>query len=109
MRIDVQARNFPLSEDLRSYGERRLRFALACYGDHVRQAVMRLTVINDQRGGAATRCHLKLTLDGLPDVVVEDAEADLNVAIDRATERAGRTLMRKLERQLTAGYGIPGH
>ena len=108
MRIDIQARNFSLSDDLRSYADRRLRFALACYGDHIRQVVMRLSVINDQCGGADTRCHLQLVLDGLPDVVVEDAEADLNVAIDRATERSGRTLMRMLERQLTASFGIPG-
>jgi len=38
-------------------------------------------------------------LAGLPDVVIEDIEADLYIAIDRATDRAGRTVVRKIDRQ----------
>jgi predicted RecB family endonuclease len=42
---------------------------------------------------------LQVVLAGLPDVVIEDIEADLYVAIDRATDRAGRTVVRKIGRQ----------
>mgnify|MGYP001051275097 CR=1 FL=1 len=44
------------------------------------------------------RCHLEVRLKGLPEVVIEDTQADLYVAIDRAAERAGRTLARRLAR-----------
>jgi len=101
MQIDIKARNFPLTEALRSHAERRLRFALTCCDEHVRRVAMRLSDVNGPRGGADKRCRLPVVLAGLPDVVVEDTDADLYVAIDRATDRAGRTLVRKIDRRQT--------
>ena len=101
MQIDIQTRNFSLTDALRSHAERRLRFALTCCDDHIQRVVMRLSDINGPRGGADKLCHLQVVLDGLPDVVVEDIEADLYIAIDRATDRAERTLLRKIDRQQT--------
>ena len=99
MQIDIQARQFSLTDALRNHAERRLRCALACCDDHIKQVVMRLSDINGPRGGADKRCHLQVMLTGLPDVVVEDTEADLYIAINRATDRAGRTVGRRLARQ----------
>lgn len=101
MQIDIQARQFTLTEALRSHAERRLRFALTCCDDHIQRIVMRLSDINGPRGGADKRCHLQIVLNGLPDVVIEDIEADMYVAIDRAVDRAGRSVVRKIERQQT--------
>ena len=103
MQINIQARNFSLTDALRSHAERRLRFALTCCDDHIQRVVMRLSDINGPRGGADKRCHLQVVLSGLPDVVIEDTEADLYVAIDRATDRAGRTVGRRLARQRDRG------
>jgi len=97
MQIDIQASNFSVTDALRSYAERRVRYAMTCCDDRV----MRLSDINGPRGGSAKRCRLQVVLSGLPDVVVEDTEGDLYVAIDRATDRAGRTLVRKIDRQQT--------
>ena len=101
MQIDIQTRSFSLTDALRSHAKRRLCFALACCDDHIQRVVIRLSDINGPRGGADKRCHLRVVLDGLPDVVIEDIEADLYVSIDRAADRAGRTLVRKLGRQQT--------
>lgn len=101
MQIDIKARDFPLTEALRSHAVRRLRFALSCCGDHIQRVVIRLSDVNGPRGGADKCCHLQVVLTGLSDVVVEDTEADLYVAIDRAADRAGRTLVRKIDRRQT--------
>ncbi len=101
MQIDIQARDFSLTGALRSHAERRLRLALTCCDDHIQKIAMRLSDINGPRGGEDKRCHLRIVLDGLPDVVIEDIEANLYVAIDRASDRAGRTLVRKIDRQKT--------
>ena len=101
MQIDIQARNFTLTKALRSYAERRLHFALNIGKDHIQRVVIRLSDINGPRGGADKRCHLQIMLGGLPCVVIEDTEIDLYEAIDRATERAGNTVVRKLGRQQT--------
>jgi predicted RecB family endonuclease len=61
----------------------------------------RLSDIDGPRSGADKRCHLRVVPAGLPDVVVEDTEADLYVAVDRAVDLAGHTLVRKIDRQQT--------
>jgi len=99
MQIDIQARTFSLTDALRSYTERRLRFALTCCDHHIQRVAIRLSDINGSRGGKDKRCHLQVMLAGLPDVVIEDIETDLYVAIDRAVDRAGRTVVRKIDRQ----------
>ncbi len=101
MQIDIQARDFSLTKALRSHAERRLRFALTSCDEHIRRIIMRLSDINGPRGGADKRCHLEVVLEGLPNVVIEDTEVDLYVAIDRATGRAGRSVLRKINRQQT--------
>ena len=101
MQIDIQARDFPLTDALRSHAERRLRFALTCFDEHVQRIAMQLSVINGPRGGKDKRCYLQVMLAGLSEVIIEDIEADLYVAIDRAVDRAGRTVVRKLDRQQT--------
>ena len=99
MQIDIQARSFSLTDALRSHAEWRMQFALTFFDNHIQRVVMRLSDINRPRVGADKRCHLQVVLAGLPDVVIEDTEADLYAAIDRATDRAGRTVERRLARR----------
>ncbi|MFZ3035777.1 MAG: HPF/RaiA family ribosome-associated protein [Rugosibacter sp.] len=99
MQMDIQCRGFDLTDGLRDYVKKRLAYSLNCGDGHIMRVVVRLADINGPRGGEDKRCHLGLRLKGLPEVVVEDTEADLYVAIDRAAERAGRALARCLARQ----------
>jgi putative sigma-54 modulation protein len=99
MQIDIQARQFSLTDALRSHAEWRLRFALTYFDNRIQRVVMRLSDTNGTRGGTDKRCHLHVALKGLPDVVIEDTQADPYTAIDRATDRAGRTIERRLARQ----------
>ena len=96
MQIDIQARGFLLTEGLRAHVEERLRFALTRFHDRVMRTAVRLSDVNGPRGGMDKHCQLQLRLRGLPDIVVKDTEVDLYVAVDRAAERAGRTLGRHL-------------
>ena len=98
MQIEIQARNFSLTRAMRGYIERRLGFALRTCYRHVRCILVRLSDINGPRGGNDKRCHLEVMLPGQT-IVVEDTEADLYVAINRASSRAGRTVMRQLRRK----------
>jgi len=110
MHIDIQARHFTLTDALRSHAEHRLRLALTCCDDHIQRIVIRLSDINGPRGGVDKHCHIQVVLAGLPDVIIEDTEADMYVAINRAADRAGRTLVRRVNRQQTLrkqGYPLP--
>lgn len=99
MQIHIQSQGFPLTDALREHAEHRLRFGLTHASDHIRRVEMRLSDINGPRGGADKRCSIVVTLGNLPEVVIEDVENDLYVAIDRAADRVSRSVARCLERK----------
>jgi ribosomal subunit interface protein len=99
MHIEIKARRFRLTRALREYVERRLRFALGPARAAVLRVGVRLVDDNGPRGGEDKRCRILLRAAGAPALLVEDAQSDLYVAIDRAAGRAGRALVRQLARR----------
>jgi ribosome-associated translation inhibitor RaiA len=98
MQVGIQARGFKLTEALRDHCDRQLRFALGSASDKVHSVIIRLTDQNGPRGGIDKRCAVRATLHEAPLVIIVQDEADLYVAIDRAVDRAARTIARRLER-----------
>lgn len=98
MQIAIHAHGFTITEALREHVASRLQQAFGCCADRISRILVRLS-INGPRGGVDKCCQIQARLATLADVVIEDTEADLYVAIDRATERAGRTAVRHLTRQ----------
>lgn len=99
MQTSIQSLGFTLTDGLRDYVMKRLAYSLNHGNEHITRLTVRLSDINGPRGGADKRCLIEVRLKSAPEVVIEDTEADLYTAIDRATERAGRTLERRLARQ----------
>lgn len=106
MQMDIQSQGFSLTEGLNNYVEKRLAYGLSRGDNAITRINVRLSDINGPRGGADKRCLIEMRIKGQPSVVIEDTEVDLYVAIDRATERAGRTLARRLARQREFAPGI---
>ncbi len=96
MKVDVHAQGFPLTEALAEHAERRLRFALKHAADRVQHVSVRLADVNGPRGGVDKKCSVHITLAGAPDIVTEDTEADMYIAINRAVDRVGRTVLRRM-------------
>ena len=105
MQIDVQALGFELTPALRLHTERRMLFALGRADAQVSHLSVRLSDLNGPRGGEDKCCQLQITLIGAPEVLIEDTEKDLYVAIDRAADRAGRTVARRIERSRERRHG----
>ena len=101
MQIDIQSRGFSLTNSLSGYSQKRINFAMACISGHVKRVAMRLSDVNGPRGGADKSCRIHVAMSGMPDVVLEDREVDMYAAIDRAVDRAKRTVARKVDRQKT--------
>ena len=99
MKIDIQARHFPVTKALGDYIKRRLGFALSIHDEHIQRIKVQLSDINGPRGGADKCCQIQVIIPKLPDIVIEDVEVDLYTAIDRAADRAGRTIGRRIARQ----------
>lgn len=96
MQVDIQSGDLTLTNGLRDYLTKRLAYGLTAGDAAIGRVIVRLSGVNGPRGGEDKRCYIEVRLRGIPDVVIEDTQTDLYVAIDRATERAGRALVRRL-------------
>lgn len=99
MRVDIQANGFKLTPGLLQHTQNRLACDLNWARHHVTCVTVRLSDINGPRGGDDMRALVQIDLPGTQAVVVEDVCSDLYIAIDRAMERAGRTVARRVSRQ----------
>jgi len=99
MQIEIQARDFVLTHSLRNHIQRRLDYALSSRDQYIQNILVRLSDINGPRGGRDKCCHIQIVTPQQPDVVIEDTETDMYVAISRAASRASRTLARRLTRK----------
>jgi len=98
MQIDIQARNFTLTNAIQSHVNRRLSFALGSRDEHIQLIRVRLSDINGPRGGEDKSCRIQVVLPKLSDVIIEDVETDLYTAIDRAVDRASKNVDRRINR-----------
>lgn len=103
MKIAIRTQGFDLTEGLRQHVERHVRFAFDWARHDVDSVVFRLSDLNGPRGGIDKRCQLRIPLPRMRDVIIEDTAADLYLSIDRAIDRAARTLERRLSRQREFG------
>lgn len=99
MQIVLHALGFSLTDTIRRHAEHRFRSALTCYDEHIRGVVIRLSDHSGNRTGSNKCCHAQVRLAGLADVVVDDFDVNLYVAMGRAAHRANRTVKRRLARR----------
>lgn len=102
MRISLRTQGLEPTEAIREHVDRRVRFAVGRFGDRLDEVTVRIGDANGPRGGLDKTCRLVATLGGAGQVVVEDSDADLYVAVDRGTSRLGRAVARAVERRREA-------
>ncbi len=98
MLFDIQSLHFPCTDSISSHCRRRLGFALTRHADRVTRVVVRLGDENGPRGGPDKFCRLQVHLIDAPQVVIMDCGPELYAVIDRASDRASRTVAKQLER-----------
>jgi len=99
MQIDIQARQFSLTDSIRTHVLERLGLALGRRYESIKCVHVKLSDINGPRGGKDKRCLIHVILPRLKNVVIEYTESSLYVAIDRAAERASRVVSQRLAQQ----------
>jgi len=78
--------------------ERRLRFALTRFGGRVGRVKVRISDVNGPRGGIDKCCRICAEIVPFDTVVLEEVDAELHAAIDRAADRLGGSFARRLKR-----------
>jgi len=96
MDLEVRMRGVQGADELRSYVERRIRFAFDSFRGALLWVRVRLEDQNGPKGGVDRSCRItSVTRSGMT-VVVEEVDADEQVAASRAAGRAAATLRRAL-------------
>ncbi|WP_220718888.1 HPF/RaiA family ribosome-associated protein [Agarivorans litoreus] len=98
MKIDMHSQHFPLSEPLQAYITRRINFALGSQYNNIMRIAVKLSDSKESNGASGKRCQILVKLAGQADVVIEDIQAQIYVAIDRAASRASRSVTRRIAR-----------
>lgn len=98
MNIDIQSLGFPITPALADHTRRRLRFGLTRHSNRIKRVVVRLGDHNGPRGGVDKFCRIRIYLAGAPMAVVVDIGTDLYEVIDRTADRAGRAVVRHIDR-----------
>ena len=84
--------------DLADHIERRLRFALARFGNRVEKVIVFLQDRNGPKGGIDKVCRVLAKVQGCGAIMAAVADSDWHAAVDRATTRIGHTVSRRLGR-----------
>ena len=84
--------------DLADHIERRLRFALARFGNRVEKVIVFLQDRNGPKGGIDKVCRILAKVQGCGMLMAAVVDSDWNTAVDRATTRIGHTVSRQVSR-----------
>jgi putative sigma-54 modulation protein len=106
MQIDIKTQGLDLTGILTAHVQRRLDFALSWARQAIKGVTVRLSDENGPKGGKDKRCSIFIHLPSMPDVVISDTDAHVQVAIDRAADRVGQVLSRRFRRQRDFRRGI---
>ena len=101
MRVEIRARHGRLTCSLEEQLERRLLFALARFGDRIRQATVQLADLNGPRGGEDQHCRIEVSLVPSGSIMAEATDAEIVSAVGRAAERVARRVWDALDRRRT--------
>lgn len=99
MWLNVHGQGFAIDEGVLGYIERRLRFALGRFGDRIGRVTV-LIDVNRPRAEHEKLCRVVVDLLGHGRTVVEDTDSSLNAVVDRAADRVGKAVQRKLDQAL---------
>jgi ribosomal subunit interface protein len=98
MELQVRGRNLYLTDSLRDYVERQVRYSLDPLGSRVLSAFVMLVDSAGPREEGSRSCQIVVRLRSAGNVLVEESGVDVHAATDAACERVGRAVARKLER-----------
>ena len=102
MEVEIRIKDTDLADAVRTYAARRIRFALGRCASRVGRVIVRISDISGERGGVDQCCHISAEVLPSGKVVLQQTDADLFSAIDRASERAGQALRRDIQRSRKA-------
>lgn len=104
--LAVRTTGVDIDASVRDHVRKRLAFRLGKFAPRIQRVSVRLIDVNGPKGGVDTACRIKVVLNGLKSVVVEEVAEVLHEAIDRAAHVAERAVRRALGRSRSTGAQV---
>lgn len=99
MLLNIRTQGFELTDAIKRYVDNHVRFGITRYSQRVSRVDVTLLDINGPKGGEDKRCRIKLKLDGMKPIIVQETSPDLYKAIGNCASRLKRTSDRHIDRQ----------
>ncbi len=99
MKLEFRGDKKLVGQALRGKAELRLGLQLGRFAEDVGRVTLRLSTAPGTEGRLGKRCQITIGIKPKR-VLVEHTDADLLVALDRAAEKAVRSVARALEREV---------
>ena len=99
MKIEIQSRAIDLDDETRRFVRRRVDFAMGICARHIDRVLVHVSDMSIPDDAGDRSCLVRVSLHGLPGVLVESQDSNLQVAVHRAVDRAGWTVARAIMRQ----------
>lgn len=98
MRVVIRSRGLWVDKTVRDYPNRQLRLALGHVASRIGSVRVYFAVLNDP-GGSNLGCRIVVPVPRAGRVVVTERHPDFYALVDRASRRAGNTVVRRLRRR----------
>ena len=96
MQLHIHVHGFTLSDSLRTFLERRIYCALSLRYNQIERIAVSLSVNCDHPGVDKQCCQLHIAMWDQGNVSISDTRSNMFVAIERAVDKAARSMTQKL-------------
>ena len=96
MKIDIQNHLIEFDQSIEVHIQQKLRLALSKTAAYISTITFVISDVIDNNGKVEKHCSLTLSLNRMPNIVIEETQVDLYFVIDRVIQKATRSLSRKL-------------
>ena len=99
MSVNIKFRNTLSNQDTIEYVNQRLSSRLDRFAQFFESVSVTLSDVNGPKGGVDQQCLLVIKIEGIPKIVIQEAQTSQQSAIDRAFARAHMAVARQMKRK----------
>jgi putative sigma-54 modulation protein len=99
MELDIRGQNIHVGDRLYEQVERQMNFALRQFESWISAVSVHLEDVNGPKGGVDQQCRVLVSFKGGKTLKIEDIDADLTVAVNRAADRVGHAVSREIDKR----------
>jgi putative sigma-54 modulation protein len=99
MELEIRGQNLRVGDQLHEQVERQMNFALGQFKTWISGVSVQLEDVNGPKGGVDKRCRVLVSMKGGKTLKIEDLDADITTAVNRAADRVGQVVSREVDKR----------